>query len=215
MARGTPRKVQAPQPRRKPRNRRVPVGLAATVLVVAVAAAAGLLLARNTAPRNVSLGGGQNVALPSDRPGDASASVTDLGRAPDFAIKTLSGGIFALEPLQGPVVLSFIAGWCASCLAEAQAGGEIVRNFGDRGVRVLAIDADPADSAGQLRQFIEAAGNPPVQWAMDKTSEVTIAYDVRALDTTVIIDPEGRIVYRDEWPTDYSTLAAVLEEIVE
>jgi peroxiredoxin len=174
----------------------------------------GLLLGRSTATQSVSLAGGQDVALPSDRPEDAGASVADLGRAPGFTIKTLSGETFSLEPLEGPVVLSFIAGWCTTCLQEAEAGGEIVRSFGDRGVRVLAIDADPADSVVQLKRFIKAAGNPPIQWAMDKTSEVTIAYGVRALDTTVIIDPRGRIVYRDEWPTDYRTMAAVLEETV-
>jgi len=213
--RKAPRKVQAPQPRRRPRSRRVPIGLLATVVVVAVAAALGLLLGRNEATQSVSLSGGQNVALPRERPDDAAATRANLGQAPGFSIETLAGETFSLEPLNGPVVLSFIAAWCASCLEEAEAGGELVRNFAEHGVRVLAIDADPADSQAQLEKFIDAAGNPPIQWAMDTTSEVTIAYGVRALDTTVIIDADGNIVYRDEWPTDYETMASVLEKIVE
>lgn len=111
-------------------------------------------------------------------------------------------------------MISFIAGWCGSCLPEASAGGKVVRTFGDEGVRVLAIDADPNDTVGQLRAFMDAAGNPPIEWAMDRTSEVTRAYEVRALDTTVVIDRRGRIVYRDEQPTDYATLADVLSRVV-
>ena len=210
-----PRPVQSPRPRPKQRSRRALVGLLATLFFVAVAAVAGLLLGRNSAVKGVSLGGGQQIALPGQAAGQAGAAVGDLGPAPPFSIQTLAGGTFSLEPQQGPVVLSFIAGWCESCLAEAEAGGRIVRAFGDKGVRVLAIDADPSDSRGQLDQFISVAGNPPVTFAMDRTSEVTIAYKVRALDTTVIIDRQGRIVYRDEWPTDYKTLARVVSKLVQ
>lgn len=207
------RPVQHPKRRAQRRGRRGALGLAATVALVAVAAVAGLILARNSSTRNVSLGGGQQVALPAESQ-SGSATVTNLGKAPRFSLQTLSGGTFSLHPLRGPVVLSFIAGWCSSCLPEATADGQIARDFGKAGVRVLAIDADPSDSLEQLQQFIAAAGDPPIPFAWDRTSEVTLAYKVRALDTTVIIDRQGRIVYRDEWPTDYDTLASVLKQIV-
>lgn len=210
-ARSGARQAQSPRPRRAGRSRRGMVGLLATVVVVAVAAIAGLLLARNSSTRNLSIGS-QKIALPA-KAAPGAASVQSLGPAPKFSIRTLSGKTFSLDRGRGPVVLSFIAGWCVSCLQEAAAGGELVRNFGKDGVRVLAIDADPSDSLGQLRQFIGAAGNPPIQWAMDRTSAVTLAYRVRALDTTVVVDRQGRMVYRDEWPTDYQTLASVIRKL--
>lgn len=188
------------------------LGLLATVLVVAAAAVAGLLLARDYGTRTLRIGG-QQVALPADGPAGSSASVGSLGRAPDFSIRTLAGETFSLKPARGPVVLSFIAGWCTTCLPEAAAGGRLVRTFGKQGVRVLAIDADPNDSIGQLRTFIDAAGNPPIEFAMDRTSEVALAYEVRALDTTVVVDRQGRMVYRDESPTDYGTLSAVIRKL--
>lgn len=187
-------------------------GLTTTVAVVAAAAVTGLLLAANSGTRSLSLGGRQ-VALPAQAPSGA-VSVRSLGRAPGFSIRTLAGSTFTLAGGRGPVVLSFIAGWCSSCLQEAAAGGQVIRNFGKRGVRVLAIDADPGDSLGQLQKFMAEAGNPPIEWAMDRSTAVTLAYRVRALDTTVIVDRAGRIVYRDEHPTDYGTLASVLERIV-
>lgn len=208
-----PRPVQAPKRRSGKRSRRGLIGLITTVLLVAVAAVAGLLLARNSGTRNLSVGG-QKVALPSQASAGTGASVRSLGPAPSFSIRTLAGNTFTLKRGGGPVVISFIAGWCSSCLGEASADGQVMRTFGRQGVRVLAIDADPNDSLGQLRKFISAAGNPPIQFAMDRTSEVTLAYKVAALDTTVIIDRTGRMVYRDEYPTDYRTLASVIKKLV-
>lgn len=205
--------ARAPRARPGRRSRRRPAGLLATVGVVAVAAVAGLLLARGSSTRNLSVGGAQKVALPASAGSGSTASLEDLGAAPAFSIETLAGSQFSLASAHGPVVLSFIAGWCGSCLEEASADGQVMRSFGKRGVRVLAIDADPNDSLGQLHQFMRAAGNPPIQWAWDRQSKVVVAYKVRALDTTVIID-RGRIVYRDEWPTDYATFKSVLDKIV-
>lgn len=207
------RPVQTAKPRPAKRSRKGFVGGLTTVVLVAAAAAAGLFLAKNSSTRNLSIGG-QKVAVPAEGPAGGPVAVRDLGPAPRFAIRTLSGRTFSLDPRRGPVVLSFIAGWCSSCLGEAAAGGELVRAFRRFGLRVLAIDADPNDSVGQLRQFIAAAGNPPIQFAMDRTSKVTLAYRVRALDTTVIVDRNGRMVYRDEYPTEYATLASVVTRLV-
>ncbi len=207
------RPVQAPKRRPAKTSRRgLWAGALTTVVLVTAAAVAGLLLAKNSSTQTLSIGG-QEVALPSEGPDEQAAAVRDLGRAPRFAIRTLAGKTFALQPGRGPVVLSFIAGWCSSCLPEAAALGRLVRAFPRSGLRVLAVDADPNDSLGQLRQFIAAAGNPPIQWAMDRSSRVTLAYRVRALDTTVIVDRDGRMVYRDEYPTDYATLASVMKKL--
>jgi len=206
------RPVQAPKPRPARRSRKGLFGALTTVVLVAAAAVAGLLLARNSSTQTLSIGG-QQVALPGEGPAGQAAAVRDLGRAPRFSIRTLAGKTFVLQPGRGPVVLSFIAGWCSSCLGEAAAAGRLVRTFPRSGLRVLAVDADPNDSLGQLRQFIAAAGNPPIEWAMDRSSRVTLAYRVRALDTTVIVDRNGRMVYRDEYPTDYATLASVVKRL--
>src|SRR5262249_32006529 len=102
--------------RRRRRSRKALLGLLATVVVAAAAATGGLLLARNSSTRNVALPGGQKLSVPARADERGRASGSGLGLAPSFSIGTLAGETFSLRPLRGPVILSFIAGWCASCL---------------------------------------------------------------------------------------------------
>jgi len=192
------------------RSRRSIAGFAFLIAVVAAAAVVGVVLARNNGTRNISVGG-QQVNLPART--SSSTGGTGLGRAPNFSIRTLTGATFRLLPTRAPVVISFFAGWCGSCLQEARADGQVARTFGPRGVRVIEISADPNDSVTQIEQFIAAAGNPPIAWAWDRQGAVTIPYRVTYLDTTVVVNRQGRIVYRDEYPTPYGTLARVLGRI--
>lgn len=210
IAKGTGQgRSQGPKQRKQARTRRGMIPMLIVLGIVAFAATMGLVLARNSGTKSVSIGPSGPLALPGQTSGESSNAA---GRAPDFAVQTLSGDTFALRPLKGPVVISFIAGWCASCLEEATAGGKVLETFKGSNVRVLAVDADPSDSLTQLNRFREAAGNPPVDWYMDRDSTLTRSYRVRALDTTFVIDRNGNIVYSDERPTDYETMAAAVEK---
>ena len=127
--------------------------------------------------------------------------------SPDFSIDTISGATFR-SPTGKPTVLYFLAGWCSSCVPEAQALDQIERATGDR-VAILAVSADPTDSASTLQQFAQFVGSPRYGFALDDGTLVR-RLGVRALDTTIVLDPAGRIVYRDAIPTEESTLRAAL-----
>mgnify|MGYP001587557286 FL=1 len=77
----------------------------------------------------------------------------------------------------------------------------------------MAVNIDPSATWETIEQFKRAAGDPPLVWASDFDQKVTLAYELRALDTTFILDHEGRIVYRDEIPTQYDTLKGELEKL--
>ena len=49
---------------------------------------------------------------------------------------------------------------------------------------------------------------------MDTGLNVARPYRVRALDTTIVIDRDGRIAYEDRSPTGYDRLAAVVEALL-
>lgn len=139
---------------------------------------------------------------------------TQLGElAPDFTVATLDGGEFTLGIHRGnPTIIFFMSYWCGTCIPEAQALVRLNKEYGNT-INIIAIDIDPSSSVDSLNQFKLAAGNGEYTWAFDFDQLVTISYRVRALDTTLILDAEGYVVYRDERPTDYRTLKNALESL--
>jgi hypothetical protein len=77
-------------------------------------------------------------------------------------------------------------------------------------VNILALDVDPSSTAQALAEFKARAGNPDYTWAFDSGQQVAVAWQVAALDTTLILDREGHVVYRDAYPTPYATLKKTL-----
>ena len=96
-------------------------------------------------------------------------------------------------------------------MREAAALAELERRLGDR-IAVVAVSADPTDSASTIRQLRTAAGDPRYPFAMDPQGSLARALDVAALDTTLVYDAHGEVVYRDAVPSDVSTLAAAFRE---
>ncbi|HSH58138.1 MAG TPA: TlpA disulfide reductase family protein [Acidimicrobiales bacterium] len=137
------------------------------------------------------------------QPAPAKASTSETV---PFEVTTLEGGNFAVSGAPGrPVVLYFMAAWCISCLPEAKALATVQEKYQDHNVDVLVLDVDPSDTPADLQAFKEAAGLAK-HWAFDVEGRVTKAYQVQALDSTIVIAPDGRIVYRDGRPTSLEIL---------
>jgi len=136
-------------------------------------------------------------------------------RAPNVSVTTLDGKQFDLKDERGKVVaLYFMAGWCSSCIPEAQSWSKLYPENKDEGLQVLIVSMDPNDTPQTIEGFRQAGGIRPLLWTIDETGEVSHALDIRALDSTVIVDREGRISYRDSAPTTYETLDKELKEVL-
>ena len=61
-------------------------------------------------------------------------------------------------------------------------------------------------SLGDWREFWNAVGGGEVLWAQDNSGAATSAFQVVALGTTIIIDRQGQIRYRDAGATSYEKL---------
>ncbi len=135
--------------------------------------------------------------------------------AAEAKIETLDGEEFDLAEKRGEVVaLFFMAGWCGTCIPEAQAWSELYPDYEGEGLEVLMVSADPNDTPRTIESFRRAGGIGEMPWAVDETGDFTRTLGVRALDSTVILDREGRIAYRDAAPTDVETLEKELEEVL-
>jgi thiol-disulfide isomerase/thioredoxin len=133
--------------------------------------------------------------------------------APDFTVPTLDGGTYTLADQRGkPTIVFFMAYWCGTCIPEAQALARLQQEYGDR-ISIIALDVDPTSTPEALARFKQAADDGPYTWAFDTDQRVTQVYEVRSLDTTVILDADGRVVYRDAFITPYQTLREALAQI--
>lgn len=136
-------------------------------------------------------------------------------RAASFTATTLGGEEFELSGKRGEVVaLYFMAGWCGSCIPEAQSWSKLYPAYKDKGLSLLVVSVDPNDTPQTIERFREAGNIGPLPWTIDETGEIPQSLDIRSLDATVIIDRDGRVVYRDAAPTPYKTLESELEEIL-
>jgi len=128
--------------------------------------------------------------------GDASASRPSgtesplVGQpAPDFTLNLLDGKEFHLAEHKGRVVvLDFWATWCGPCLQTMPLVHQVVREFADERVELVAVNLEeqPKKIASMLERH---KLNMPV--ALDRDGVVAAKYMAVAIPQTVVIDRDG------------------------
>lgn len=107
---------------------------------------------------------------------------------------------FDPSALEGNVtVVIFFATWCLPCLGQLSLVRELQDEYGERGLRVVAVGMD-LDGARMLRPFSEHyAPNVPVLVADEALrSGETPFGKVREVPVSLILDRQGR--FRVGWP---------------
>ena len=90
--------------------------------------------------------------------------------------------------------------------------GRIQEEYGDQGVSVVAINTAQFASLEDWKEFWKSKGAADVTWATDPDGQLVQLFRVFSLGTTVIIDRQGRISYRDDGATPFEVLRAEVEE---
>ncbi len=115
------------------------------------------------------------------------------------------------------MVLYFVATVCPGCEPGSSDLAGALQSPKLAGVEALGIDVSVSDRPADLRAFIRSTGiaaSAPIQWGIDTTGAIATAYHVQALETTVIIDPQGRIAYRSNSSIAPDQLAQIVKELV-
>ncbi|PRS83710.1 MULTISPECIES: thiol-disulfide oxidoreductase ResA [unclassified Bacillus (in: firmicutes)] len=112
--------------------------------------------------------------------------------APNFVLQSVDGEQIELKDLKGKgIFLNFWGTWCGPCKQEFPYMSNQYEVFKNRGVEIVAVNV--AESNIAVKNFMESYGvNFPV--AMDKDRQVTEAYDIGQLPTTLLINPEGKVI---------------------
>ena len=126
--------------------------------------------------------------------------------APDVTFKTLSGEQITTRDLRGrPLLVSFWASNCVSCLREMPHLVELHHELNARGFQIVgvAMDYDPPN------RVVETAARfkIPYRVSLDLDGQIAEAFDdVRFTPTNYLIDAAGRVVFRHTGLMDIARL---------
>ena len=114
--------------------------------------------------------------------------------APSFQEQTVSGADVSLARYRGqPLVINFFAAWCPPCKEEAPQLVQLNRRYGSR-VHLLSV-AVRTSQRSNLDGFIRTHKVTwPVVW--DRNGSMADTYRIPVQPITLIIDSQGRMVYR-------------------
>ena len=135
------------------------------------------------------------------------ARVTPGTVAAPFDLKSLDGTSVQLAEMKGKVVLvNFWATWCGPCKEEMPAFERLRQKLDPERFALLTITTDLQREG--IKHFL---ANLHVQLPVlfDENQDVSQAYLVRALPTTVLIDERGILVGRAVGPREWDAPRAV------
>lgn len=115
--------------------------------------------------------------------------------APDFSGTTLDGTTISLKAFRGhPVLLNFWASWCGPCRAEQPGLTNIARDYQAKGLRVVGVTVrDNLDAARIYRDEFHVT-YPSI---FDQAARLGYAYQVDAPPSSVLIDGDGVVRYKE------------------
>ena len=116
--------------------------------------------------------------------------------APDFTLEDMDGEPHTLSALRGKVVvLNFWASWCGPCREELPSLEALYQALKDKGLVVLGINE--WESPDHVFSYMgQLAVEPSFPILFDRESKVAERYGIRGLPTTLVVDRQGRVVYR-------------------
>lgn len=127
--------------------------------------------------------------------------------APSFRLTSLDGTVVASQDLAGKVLLlNFWATWCGPCKEEMPALARLSRQLDPDRALLLTITTDLQRDG--IAHFLSGL-NVQLPVLFDEDQDVSRAFMVRGLPTTVVIDNAGAVVARAVGPRAWDSAQAL------
>ena len=134
--------------------------------------------------------------------------------APDFTLKSLTGKNIKLSELRGNVVLlNFWASWCGPCRQEMPLLEKLHNKYKGLGFTVMGVNVEEDGSKAMAMAKKDKLSFPVL---FDTQSQVSKAYQVSAMPSTVIIDRDGKMRYLHQGykPGDETTYSSWVKKLI-
>ena len=130
---------------------------------------------------------------------------TALAQLPSVALKDINGKSIDTAELQNdgkPFIIDFFATWCKPCNRELDAIAEVYDEWQEEtGVKVIAVSIDVAQNINKVKPLVDSHG-----WVydvlLDPNSDLKRALGIQTIPYTLIVDGQGKIVYKHNGYTD-------------
>jgi peroxiredoxin len=122
-----------------------------------------------------------------------AAGGDSAGPAPAFMLTTLAGQTSGLSAYKGQVVMvNFWATWCGPCQQEMPLLDQMYKKYKPAGFTLIGVNVDK--ETPPVKQLLE---RKPVSFPvlLDPANQVSKAYHVDEMPSSVIIDRKGQIRY--------------------
>jgi peroxiredoxin len=148
--------------------------------------------------RLLQLGGALALALGAPLAKSAPAvgrALPGSADAPDFTLPLSTGGNLRLLEQRGQVVmLNFWASWCAPCQREMPHLDRLYGRYRPSGFLLLGVNVDEDARNAEVVRSRLALRFPVL---LDSRRDVSRAYGLATMPSTVLIDRDGRVRFRN------------------
>ena len=139
---------------------------------------------------------------------------------PAVTLKTIDGKTVKTDTLYNdgkPIIIDFFATWCKPCNRELSAIAEVYEEWQEEtGVKLVAISIDQAQNVHKVAPLVSENEWPFETILLDPNGELKRALGIQMIPYTLIVDGQGKIVYKHNGYTDGAEeeLIEVVRELV-
>lgn len=132
-------------------------------------------------------------------------TATVKAQLPSVTLKNIEGKTVVTDTLSNngkPFIIDFFATWCKPCNRELSAISEVYEEWQEEtGVKVIAVSIDKAQNINKVKPLVDNAGWP-YEVLLDPNEDFKRALGGRMIPYTLIVDGNGKIVYKHNGYTD-------------
>ncbi|ACV64252.1 alkyl hydroperoxide reductase/ Thiol specific antioxidant/ Mal allergen [Desulfofarcimen acetoxidans DSM 771] len=134
------------------------------------------------------------------------------GQPPSFFI-TRDKKTTTLSSLKGKYIfINFWNTWCSPCKGEMPDLNRLYLDYSKKNVEFIFINiAAQEKKISDVPAFLKQ-NNLQIPVYLDKNAEVAATYGINAIPTTIIINPEEKVIYAAEGPISYEQASQLFKQ---